>query len=115
MSEKKKVTAYADAQYFTAVYRTKVTPMSRKTKTSKWLRTGVPEGWSLATKDVWSFDGGALATLIALPDRKQSELLKSLGSYLDEKGLVLQECVNLPAGVRHAELHALAAIVCLEA
>lgn len=118
---KKNVIPYGGEEYFAKALGLKVEPVSRKTRISKWFRAHVPVGWTLATKDVrqeaMCKDGAVYATLYAKPgpDCTHGKLVRSLGEYVEELGLVLVECVRLPAGCVSEGPQELAAIVGVEA
>lgn len=114
---KKNTIPYGGEEYFARALGVKVEPVSRKAKASKRLRSHVPAGWTLATKDVRREakhkDGAVYATLYAKPctECTHGELVRSLGECVEELGLALVECVRLPAGFVREHPQELAAIV----
>lgn len=123
MRNKARIIEYAGGDYFKRIFGVDVEPESRKSCVSKSLRKDVPDGWTLATKDVWRDAGhGPYATRFAVlyaepsPELTHGELLKRLGCYLQRKGLALIECVRLPSGFGKppVDRHHLGAIVEME-
>lgn len=100
MGKKEQKYCYGSQNYVELVCGTKVEPVPRHSSGSIRLRCAVPKGWKTSTKDVWREKGcGPQGThfmlMMAAPDEKDphGELIRRLGSWMDDLGLALVECI----------------------